>query len=246
MPKRAARTAQALADALVPSPSETPFNEPSSPLRHLATVSRPLDDLRRVKSRFGTTVNDVVLAACAGATREFLLARGREPMRLKTMVPVNVRNGELDELGNRISFMFISLPSDEPDPLMRLFDINHQTSMRKRGGVPEEGDAMMRAAGYAPQPVQRVISHLMASPRTFNLVISNIPGPRIPLYLRGCELMEAFPVVPLSDRHAVSIGMTTVRDDACFGLYADRETMPDADLLARRLDAAIDELLDLL
>ena len=80
----------------------------------------------------------------------------------------------------------------------------------------------------------------MASPQAFNLVISNIPGPRIPLYLRGCRLEEAYPVVPLSERHAVSIGMMTVGDDVCFGLYADRETLPDAGVLAERLDAAID------
>jgi len=246
VPGHAVRTAQAVGDALIPSASETPFNEPSSPHRHLATLHRPLIELRRVKSRFGVTVNDVVLAACAGAIREFLVARGHEPVRLKTMVPVNVRNGGADELGNRISFMFVGLPCDEPDPLMRLFSVNHQTSARKRGGVPEEADVVMRAAGYAPMPVQRVLSHLIASPRTFNLVISNIPGPRIPLYLRGCRLEEAYPVVPLSDRHAVSIGMMTVGDDACFGLYADRETLPDAAVLAERLDAAINELLDLL
>jgi diacylglycerol O-acyltransferase len=245
-PGRALRAARAVGDALVPSPAATTFNAPSSPHRHLATVRRPLDDLRRVKRRFGTTVNDVVLTACAGAARAFLIEHGREPLRLKTMVPVNVRNGDADELGNRISFMFVALPCDEPDPLTRLFSVNDQTSARKRGGVPEEADAVLRAASYAPPPVQRVLSHLMASPRTFNLVISNIPGPRIPLYLRGCRLEEAYPVVPLSERHAVSIGMTTVRDDACFGLYADRETLPDAGLLAQKLDAAIDELLGLL
>jgi WS/DGAT/MGAT family acyltransferase len=245
VPGHALRTARAVADALVPSPASTPFNEPSSPHRHLATLRRPLADLRRVKSRFGVTVNDVVLAACAGATRDFLVARGHEPFKLKTMVPVNVRDGDADELGNRISFMFVALPCDEPDPLMRLFNVNHQTATRKRGGVPEEGDAVLRAAGYAPAPVQRVLSHLMASPRTFNLVISNIPGPRIPLYLRGCRLEEAYPVVPLSERHGVSIGMTTVGDDACFGLYADRETVPDAGVLGQGLDTAIDELLDL-
>ncbi|HEX3317437.1 MAG TPA: wax ester/triacylglycerol synthase family O-acyltransferase [Solirubrobacteraceae bacterium] len=245
-PVRALHATRAVGDALSPSPPATPFNQPSSSLRHLATLRRPLDDLRRVKARFGTTVNDVVLAACAGAARTFLLARGHEPMRLKTKVPVNVRDGEAGDLGNRISFMFVGLPCDEPDPLMRLFDVHHQTAARKRGGVPEEGDAVLRAAGYAPPPVQRVLSRLMASPRMFNLVVSNIPGPRIPLWLRGCRLEEAYPVVPLADRHAVSIGMTTVRDDACFGLYADRTTLPDADALARDLDVAVDELLGLL
>jgi hypothetical protein len=93
--------------------------------------------------------------------------------------------------------------------------------------------------------VQKVVSHLVSSPRTFNLVISNIPGPRIPLYLRGCELQESYPVVPLAQDHALSIGMTTVRDDACFGFYVDRKVLPDADDLPAHVDAAIDELLEL-
>jgi WS/DGAT/MGAT family acyltransferase len=245
LPARAARTARAVVHAVLPAAPRSPFNEPSSPHRHLATVRRPLAELRRIKARYGTTVNDVVLAASAGAARAFLLDREREPMRLKTMVPVNVRDGEASDLGNRISFMFIGLPCDEPDPLTRLMDVNQQTGVRKRVSEPEDSDAVLRAVGYAPPPVQRVLSHLIASPRTFNLVVSNIPGPRVPLYLLGCELEEAYPVVPLAERHAVSIGMTTVKDDACFGIYADSETLPDADGLAGRLEQAIDELLDL-
>jgi hypothetical protein len=141
--------------------------------------------------------------------------------------------------------MFIELPCSDPDPLMRLMAVNPQTGVRKRSGEPEESDAVLRAVGYAPPPVQRVLSRVVASPRTFNLVVSNIPGPRIPLYLRGCRLRAAYPVVPLADRHAVSIGMTTVEDDACFGVYADREALPDADALAAGLDESIDELLAL-
>jgi diacylglycerol O-acyltransferase / wax synthase len=72
--------------------------------------------------------------------------------------------------------------------------------------------------------------------------VSNIPGPRMPMYLRGCRLEAAYPVVPLSARHALSVGMTTIGDHACFGLYTDRETLPDSDALARELDAALDEL----
>jgi hypothetical protein len=93
--------------------------------------------------------------------------------------------------------------------------------------------------------VQHAASHLAASPRAFNLVVSNIPGPRIPLYMRGCELKEVYPVVPLANSHALSIGMTTVQREACFGLYADRDALPNADRLADHIDAAIDELLEL-
>jgi diacylglycerol O-acyltransferase / wax synthase len=83
----------------------------------------------------------------------------------------------------------------------------------------------------------------MASPQAFNLVVSNIPGPREPLYMLGCELEEVYPVVPLADRHAVSIGLTTIGDRAFFGIYADPEALPDVELLATFIDESIDELI---
>jgi diacylglycerol O-acyltransferase len=85
----------------------------------------------------------------------------------------------------------------------------------------------------------------VASPRAFNLTVSNIPGPGEQLYMRGCPLVEAYPVVPIADRHALSIGMTTVRDGAFFGLYADPETLPEVDDLAAQIDRSIDALLEL-
>jgi hypothetical protein len=93
-----------------------------------------------------------------------------------------------------------------------------------------------------PKPVQRALAHAVAHPRLFNLVISNVPGPALPLYLRGCRLRELHPAVPLADRHALSIGVATVDGRACFGLYADSVSLPDSDALAGDLDASIDEL----
>ena len=138
--------------------------------------------------------------------------------------------------------MFVELPASTADPLDRLHRVNHATRTRKEAGVPENADAALQALAYAPRTLQKVAAHALASPRVYNLVVSNIPGPRMPMYLKGCRLREAFPVVPLSDRHALSVGMTTIGDDACFGLYADTETLPDADALALDLHAALDEL----
>jgi WS/DGAT/MGAT family acyltransferase len=222
------------------------LNAPSSPLRHLAALRRPLDDLREVKQRTGTSLNDVVLAACAGGLCGFLSERGDEPVPLKTMVPVNVRgDGAAGDLGNRISFMFVELPCHELDPLRRLASVHSSTALRKAEGDPQETDTALQALSFAPAPVQKVVSHLVSSPRTFNLVVSNIPGPRPPMYLLGCELQDAYPIVPLAQDHALSIGMTTVQDDACFGFYADSRTLPDADELPAHVDAAIDELLEI-
>jgi diacylglycerol O-acyltransferase / wax synthase len=189
-------------------------------------------------------VNDVLLAASAGGMRGYMRSHGREPAPLKTMVPVNVREGETSELGNRISFVFVDLPCDEPDPIRRLQNVRLEMTERKEAGIPEGGDAAMAAVKYLPRPAQHVITRRIASPRTFNLTVSNIPGPRVPMYMLGGKLEVAYPVVPIADEHAVSIGMTTVRDRACFGLYAASEMLPDSDELAAAMDSSIDELLE--
>jgi diacylglycerol O-acyltransferase len=240
------RTVRALAHSVEPAPSGTPFNEPISPQRHLARTRRPLRDLKRIKRHFGTTINDVVLAVAAGAVRRFLERHGETPLGLKTMVPVSVRgNGGAGTLGNQISFVFVELPCDEPDPVRRLHDVNLAMSQRKLDGEPEGANAIMKAVGYAPRTLRQAVSRLVASPRAFNLVVSNIPGPREPLYMCGCELEEVYPVVPIADRHALAIGATTIKDDSFFGIYADSELLPDADLLADGIAESIDELVAL-
>jgi diacylglycerol O-acyltransferase / wax synthase len=226
-----------------PAP-ESALNEPISPLRHVASARRPFADLRTIKERHRASVNDVVLAAAAGGVRRLLLRRGETPARLKTMVPVSVRgDGAADELGNRISFVFVELPCDEPDPVRRLAQVKSAMDERKEAGEPEAAQMVLDAIAYAPRTVQRVISRAAASARAFNLVVSNIPGPPVPLYMLGCKLEEVYPVVPLADEHAVSIGLTTVDDQAFFGVYADRESLPDADELASAIAESVDELL---
>ena len=237
---------RALADSLRAATPGTCLNEPTSPHRHLARARRPLADLRQIKDRFGATVNDVVLAAVAGAVRAFLLSRGDPPVRLKTMVPVSVRGESgAGDLGNQISFVFVDLPCDEADPLLRLTWVMDEMGKRKRDGRPEGADRVMKVLEYAPRTLQHAISHLVAGPRAFNLTVSNIPGPPVPLYMLGCELEEVYPVVPITDRHALSIGMTTIADQAFFGVYADCDALPDADLLAELLDESVGELLEL-
>jgi diacylglycerol O-acyltransferase len=238
------RARDALAESLRPAEPREPVNQPITGARHLAWFNRPLEDLKRIGRPLGASVNDVLLAVSAGGVRSFMRERGRDPVPLKTMVPVNLREGEGSELGNRISFVFVDLPCDEPDPIRRLQDVRLVMSERKEAGIPEGGDEVMAALKYLPRPAQHIISRRIASPTTFNLTVSNIPGPRQPMYMLGCELEAAYPVVPIADKHAVSIGMTTIRDQCCFGLYAASEILPDSDSLAQAMDASIDELLE--
>jgi diacylglycerol O-acyltransferase / wax synthase len=234
------RMGRALVHSLCAAPASS-LNGPLSPLRGLVWTQRPLEDLRRIKRAHGTTVNDVLLAAVASATRSLFARRGERPVPLKAMVPVSVRD-ESDVLGNRLSFVFAELPCEEPDPVRRLRLVNRTMTTRKQSGEPEGADLVFKIAERAPGVVQRGISKIFASPRTFNLVVSNIPGPPGAMYMRGCRLEGAYPVVPLADRHALSVGMTSVCGKACFGIYADREAMGDARHFARDIDSAIEEL----
>jgi WS/DGAT/MGAT family acyltransferase len=242
LPGASLRFARTMARAALPPAPASPLNRSSSARRRLAGVARPLEDLKIVRDAFGVTINDVLLAATAGALRAFFEERGELAGPLKAMVPVSVR-AEDEALGNRISFMFVELPCQFDDPLVRLMQVHRDTAQRKREGDPDEAGAALNAIGYAPRMLQRAVTGLVSSPRMFNLVVSNIPGPRPPLYLRGCRLETAWPVVPLAEGHALSVGMTTVRDEACFGLYADGAVLPDVSRLAEHLDAAVDDLL---
>jgi WS/DGAT/MGAT family acyltransferase len=239
---RGRRALGAVADSLKPAPWIRSLNRPISPRRHLARLVRPLDELRDIKSALGVKLNDVVLAAATSGLRSFLSDRGERLGPVKAMVPVNVRGDDPDALGNRISFMFIDLPCEEPDAVRRVREIHLASDRRKRAGTAEGGDDVLGLLGLTPPPLRRAFSRFVSSPRTFNLVVSNIPGPPSEAYVRGCRLREAYPVVPLADGHTLSIGFTSVADRCCFGLYADRDALPDVDRLAEFIDAAIDEL----
>ncbi len=244
VPGQAWRVAQAVVHTAQPLAPRSSLNGAMPATRHLAKVSRPFEDLRTIKRRFGTTVNDILLSASAGALRGLHERNAEDPHDVKAMVPVSVQ--ALDEQwGNRIAFLFLELPCGEADPVWRLREIHVAMRERKREGEPEGADAVLNALSFAPRAVRRVASKLLASPKLSNLTISNIPGPNVPLYLMGCEVRRAYPIVPLTDGHGISIGMTTIHERACFGVYAQSELAADADRIAHGIGEAIDELLAL-
>ena len=197
----------------------------------------------RAKQRAGATVNDVCLAAVSGALRELALLRGERPHPLKAMVPVSVRADEQrQDLGNRISFAFIELPVEIASRSGRLERVHEATAAFKASGRPAGTGAMLGAIGLLPDALKNQAARMASSPRVFNLTVSNIPGPRFPVYMLGAELSEAYPVVPLAEQHALSIGMFSYRDALFFGLYADPGALPEVDQLPTFLDAEIPAL----
>jgi diacylglycerol O-acyltransferase / wax synthase len=241
-PGAALRMGGAVARAALPPAPASPVTGGGTPARTLATAACPVDDLRDIRKRWGTTINDGVLAACAGALRAFMLRRGDEPGPLKAMVPVDVRS-DGDGPGNRITFVYLTLPCDEPDPVLRLMHVHRATSRHRVRRDAEGTDAALQLLALAPRTLRRAAAHLVASPRMYSVTVSSIPGPRLPVYLAGFRLRAIHPAVPLAAGHALSIGVCTVGGDACFGFYADRVVLPDAADLAGDLGAAIEELL---
>jgi WS/DGAT/MGAT family acyltransferase len=236
------RAAFASEEMLRPAPSSH-LNVPIGPRRTLVRYRASLEALLAVKAGAGATLNDVCLATVTGAMREFALGRGDEPAPLKAMVPVSVRaEAQRADLGNRISFAFIDLPVDLGDATERVARITAATSAFKRRERPAGTETVMNLIGLLPAPLKAPVTRLAAAARTYNLTVSNVPGPRFPVYLLGAELLEAYPVVPVPENHALSVGIFTYRDAAFFGIYADPVALPDAPDLAPALDNALREL----
>jgi WS/DGAT/MGAT family acyltransferase len=223
------RTALAVGEDVLRAAPSSFLNEPIGPERILRRGLLPRPQVDRVRRHTGATVNDICLAAVAGALRELALARGENPAALKAMVPVSVRSeDERQDLGNLISFAFVDLPVHSHSALRRLESVQEQTRAFKRSGRPAGTQALLSALGVLPIALRKRAAQAMASQRAYNLVVSNIPGPPDPVYMLGAELREAYPVVPLSDRHALSIGIFSYRDGLFFGIYAEPQVLPDA------------------
>ena len=180
-------------------------------------------------------MNDVALAVVAGALRQLALLRRVAPAPVKVMVPVSRRGeDEMADMGNRIAFVFITLPVHLRDPLARLRAICDETAAFKESERASGGEALMSGLGLLPRPLQAPVARYAASPRMYNLVVSNVPGPRMPVYLLGAECVEVLPAIPLSEGHALSVGVFTLRDRVCFGVYADPEALPQVGELPGR------------
>ncbi|WP_205699213.1 wax ester/triacylglycerol synthase domain-containing protein [Conexibacter sp. SYSU D00693] len=234
------RTALTLGeDVLRPAPSSY-VNVPIGPRRTLVHHTTALGPLLELRRRLHVTLNDVCLAAVAGAMRELALRGGVAPAPMKVMVPVSRRGAdEATDLGNRIAFVFVELPVHLARAADRVAAVHAATSRFKRDDRASGGEALLGALGVLPEPLRDRAARLAASPRMYNMVVSNVQGPRFPVHLLGCELLEAAPVIPLSDGHALSVGIFSHRDTITFGAYADPTALPDVADLPGALSAAL-------
>ena len=222
-----------------PAP-RTSLNHPVGPDRRLAIVRGRLDPAKRAAHAHHAKVNDVVLAAVAGGLRQLLAGRGEDVRGLVQRAMVTISHHEErpgEAQGNKPGWMMVPLPVGEPDPVRRLKLIAAETAARKGKARPEAGSGIFRfVAG------QRIWYRLFPRQRSVNLVVSNVPGPPIPLYLAGAPLLEVFPLLPPMGNLTLVVAALSYAGQLNITAAADRDSCPDVEVFTRGVRAALDDL----
>ncbi len=228
---------------LRPAPP-SPLNVKIGPHRRVAFVRADLEDFKRVKNAFGGTVNDVVLAVASGAIRSWMHHRGlkTEGIALRAGVPVSTRGrDEQGSLGNQLTQLVAPLPVGDPDPVSRLRTIQDAMTGLKESRQALGAEVIAGAQDFAPPTILAQSTRLNFSTRAYNVLITNIPGPQVPLYLMGRQLDEIYPLAFLAGDRAAAIAVMSYNGIAGFGLIGDYEALPDIDVLADGLTESLAE-----
>jgi WS/DGAT/MGAT family acyltransferase len=223
----------------------SPFNRPAGPNRRFAMMEAPVRTLKDVKRALGGTVNDVVLATVAGAMHRLFRHRGlpTKGRVLRTMVPVSIRtNGDSSALGNRVSSLFVDLPIGPMGAKRRLATIEATTRHLKHSTQAVGAEFLMNIGIWAPPTIHGMAARLAARGRLINLVVSNVPGPQVPMYIGGARLMAQYPIMPIAENMGLSIACTSLAGTMAFGITADWDTLPDVEVVAMAMDESLAEL----
>jgi diacylglycerol O-acyltransferase / wax synthase len=219
------------------------LNVPIGTTRRFSSVVFDLDEVKAVKRELGGTVNDVVLAVAAGGLRALLHERGEAlDSPLRAMVPVNLRADDDSDMGNRVTSLFVELPIGEA--LLRArYERTREAAMELKSGTAAlGGSTLVLATGMAPPVLHESISKMLFAPRLFNLTITNVPGPQLPLYSLGCRMRRILPLVPLFADHAVGMAIVSYDGELVFGINADFTAVPDLELLRAAMADEFDQL----
>jgi WS/DGAT/MGAT family acyltransferase len=233
--------------ALVPRPRLF-FNRRLGPRRTGRGLAVPLADFKALKQRFGSTINDAILAVVAEGLHRWLTARGeRVPDRVRVFVPVSLRlPGAPAELGNKISGMVFELPTGTMPIEERLRRVSRTTGDLKRSKQALAADKLVSLTDWAPPTLLVLAGRIMSTPNAgANMNVTNVPGPQQPLYSGGAELLEVWPFAPLYPSMALGLAVVSYNGRVFFGLGADPGVVSDVASFASHLKAAADACLEL-
>jgi diacylglycerol O-acyltransferase / wax synthase len=227
-----------------PAP-KVPLNVDIGSHRRFVWLRSDLAQMKRVKDALGGTVNDVVLAVVAGGVREWLHGRGirTEGLELRAQVPVSIRaEDERGQLGNRLVVMRAPLPVYIADPVRRLQAVTGAMRGVKQSKQALGAEVITRFNDFAPPTLLAQAARINFSTRLFNLVVTNVPGPQMPLYVLGRELEDIFPVGFLPPHQALFVAIMSYNGGINFGLLADYDSIDDAEVIAEGIERSIAEL----
>ena len=225
------------------------INGKTGPARAYGYSRFPLEDFRTIKSAFGGTINDIVLAAVAGGLRNFLIARGIDPddekQALQALCPVSIRDtSERTALGNRLAMLLVKLPIAEADPERRIAAVRTTVDGLKARKQAVGADFLLNLAGFAPSTLHAMVARASLRQIAFNLIVTNVPGPQFPLYCQGAKLVEVFPIAFLYDGQWLSVAIFSYSGTLNFGYLVDAQGIPDVDVLGQSVEEGLRELVD--
>ncbi len=247
---KAAAVLSSLRSGWLTTSDRTPLNPDIGPNRRFTWTDLPLADLKATKNKLGGSINDVVLAICAGAIRSFLVEeRGYDvsDTEFRVMNPVSTRTADQrGALGNQVAMWLIDLPIDEPDPLRRFELIKSRTLNLKKTNQALGAATLVEISSGTPITLLSLANRVVGSRmRPFNMTITNIPGPQFPMYWLEAEMLANYPMVPLWAQHGLGIALFSYNGRLLWGIQADYDTLPDAPRLIAAIHAASAELRDL-
>jgi diacylglycerol O-acyltransferase len=230
------------------SPSSTPLNQPIGPHRRFDWLAMDLARVKAVKQVVGGTLNDVVLATVAGAVRGFLERRRvhTEHLDFRVMAPVSVRAAEeRGRLGNRVSAWMVPMPLDEHDPRRRLERIRETTAALKDSKHALGAEVLTAVGEWTPSTLLSLGAQLATRRLPFNLVVTNVPGPQVPLYLLGARMVDNYGLVPLMGNLCLGIVLFSYAGKLCWGFTADWDLIPDLHDFVMDVERSFQELAEL-
>ena len=228
---------------------KTPFNRPFSGRRAITGLAAQMDEVNRIRAVTGGTINDVALTVLGGAVARYLEGHGEDVSDriIRIFTPVNVRHGnEEGTLGNKMSMLLVEVPAGEKDPIARLKVIQERTAQLKKDHVSDGVGALSNALFAMPAPVSKALVDLGALPldRMGNMVCTNVPGPRFPLYSIGHEMLSMYPIVPIAWEMGIGCAIASYNGTLYLGLTSDLGAAPDAHRLSDHLVESYVELRD--
>ncbi len=245
-PREAVERSRALAEVLVSSElsaaPRTTLNVPIGATRRFGVVHTSLADVKASGHELGGSVNDVLLSACTAGLRELMLSRGERPPAagVRAMVPMNIRSaGEKLDLGNRVSSLFVDLPVAAADHDERFATVARRTRQLKSSRAALGAETMLDVAGLAPPILHSMLARSLYATRLFNITITNVPGPRVPLFALGAPLRAIYPLVPLAAEHSIGIAIFSYMDEVAIGVSADRDSCPDLEVMLAGIEAEL-------